>query len=151
MKDFLIRWAIHTISLIVVIAFVPGIYVDRWEVTVIASLLLGFLNTFLKPLIMILMFPLYILSLGLLTLVINGLMFYLASRMIKGFYVESLFSAFFGALLFSMISFLLNVFFRADKKVDIRFYHKRISADKDVIDVKSKSLDEDHPKRRIDL
>ena len=151
MKDFLIRWAIHTISLIVVIAFVPGIYVDRWEVTVIASLLLGFLNTFLKPLIMILMFPLYILSLGLLTLVINGLMFYLASRMIKGFYVESLFSAFFGALLFSMISFLLNVFFHADKKVDMRFYHKRFSADKDVIDVEAKSLDDDPPKRRIDL
>jgi len=150
MLDFLIRWVIHTISLIVVVAVIPGIYVDRWEITIVVSLILGFLNTFLKPLIIFLTLPLYILSLGFMTLIVNGFMFYLASEMIQGFYVENFFNAFLGALLFSVMSFLLNVFFNVGGKFRTRVYHKRFSTDNsDIIDVEGKSRDDDYPKRRI--
>jgi putative membrane protein len=150
--DFLVRWFIHTISLIAVVALIPGIYVDRWEVTLVTSLILGFLNSFLKPLILFFMFPLFVFSLGLVTFIVNGLMFYLASQMIKGFYVESFSHAFWGALLFSLISFFLNIFLTIDKKLDVRFYRKRFSMDDgDIIDVEGKRHDDNDqpPKRRI--
>lgn len=149
--DFLIRWAIHTVSLVMVVALIPGISVDRWEVMFVASLMLGFLNTFLKPLVIFFMLPLYIVTLGLITLVINGLMFFWASYMIKGFYVKDFFSAFLGAFLFSIISFLLNLLFSVDKKIDVRVHRRRFPFDKDedVIDVEGKEQDSDYPKRRI--
>jgi putative membrane protein len=110
MAAMLIKWLINTSALLLVTGIIPGIYVDKWQTAAVAALVLGLLNTFLRPLLLLLTLPFNILSLGILTLVINAALFYLASELVKGFHIADFSSAFFGALLFSIISFFLNLF-----------------------------------------
>ncbi len=115
MKGFLLRWLINTISLFAVVHIVPGISVDRSQTTVVAALVLGLLNAFLRPLIILLTLPVNILTLGFFTLLINGSLFYLASFLVKGFVIAGFWNAFLGALVFSIISFLLSLLITTDK------------------------------------
>jgi putative membrane protein len=109
MKRFLISWLINTTALLVVVHLVSGINIDRWQTTFIASLVLGLLNTFIRPVLILLTLPVNVLTLGIFTLFINGFMFYLAASLVKGFEVMNFGSAFLGALVFSIIAFLLNL------------------------------------------
>lgn len=109
MKGFLLKWLINAVSLVAVIHVVPGIRTDRWQTTVVAALALGLLNTFLRPLLMLLTLPVNIMTLGLFTLFVNGFIFYLAAWLVGGFVVAGFWSAFFGALVFSVISCLLGI------------------------------------------
>jgi putative membrane protein len=113
---FLMKWLINAISLVVVIHVVSGIRTDRWETTVVAALVLGLLNAFLRPLLMLLALPVNLLTLGLFTLVINGFIFNLASKLVSGFIVTGFWSAFIGALVFSIISCILSMLFKSEKK-----------------------------------
>ena len=122
MKSFLVRLIINTLALVIVVEIIPGINVDRWQTAILSALVLGLVNTFLRPLVMFFTLPLNILSLGLFTLVINGLMFYLASKLVPGFTVNSFWNAFWGALFFSMINFLLNLFVNPHREADVHFY-----------------------------
>ena len=141
MTALIIKWLINISALLLVTAFVPGIYVDKWQTAVIAALVLGLLNAFLRPLLILLTLPLNILSLGILTLVINAAMFYLASQLVKGFHIVNFTSAFFGALFFSISSFLLNLFVNpsVNAKVNVSGNTSRPKAGRnDVIDVEGK-------------
>lgn len=109
MKDFLLRWLINVISLLAVIHIVAGVSVDRWLTTVVAALVIGLLNAFIRPLLLILTLPVNVLTLGLFTLVINGFLFYLAAWLVRGFHVTGFWTAFVAALVFSIISWLLNL------------------------------------------
>ena len=151
MVGLLIRWIVNTVSLIVVVRLVPGIHVDRWEGAATAALVLGLLNAFLKPFVVLLTLPLQIISLGFFTLLINGVMLYLVSKIVEGFYIASFWSAFWGALIFSAISFLLNLFIEPGEKMNVRFYRKgRVySSHDDVVDVEGKSKDDEEPPRKI--
>ena len=146
MAGIFIRWLVNTFVLIIVVSTVPGIYVDRWETVAVAALTLGLLNAFLRPVVIFLTFPLQIFSLGFFTLVTNGLMFYLVSKLVEGFYVVSFWHAFFGALLFSVISFLLNLFINPDGRISVKVYQQhptKSSRRKNVIDVEGSSDDDD--------
>lgn len=150
---FIIRWIINTIALLVTVKVIPGIHVETWETTMVAALLLGLLNAFLKPMMILLMFPLFIVSLGFFTLIINAFLFYLVSKLVSGFYVVDFFSAFLGALFYSIISFFLSIFIDPERKMDVRFYRKyssrrRDKKNDDVIDVEGRA-DEDSPNNRI--
>ena len=152
MKGFLIRWIINTLTLVLVVGIVPGIHAESWEAVAVAALILGLLNAFLRPLIILFTLPLNIISLGFFTLLINGFMFYLVSKVVEGFYITSFGSAFWGALFFSIISFLLNLFINPQGQISIRFYQGRSfssSRDEDIIDVEGKSEDDQDHKRRI--
>lgn len=109
MKNFLIKLFVNLAALLIVIYVLGGVSVDSWRSVIIAALVLGLLNAFLRPAIILLTLPLNVLTLGSFTLVINGLMFYLTSKFVKGFNVINFWNAFWAALLFSVISFLLNV------------------------------------------
>lgn len=122
MKSFLIKWVINTVALVMVVKIIPGINVDRWQTAVFAALVLGLINTFLRPLVILFTLPLNILSLGLFTLVINGFLFYLVSKLVKGFTINSFWNAFWGALFFSIISFFLNLFFNPEGKISMHSY-----------------------------
>ncbi len=111
MKDILIKLAVNVASLLVVANLFSGIYVDRWQSAVVSALVLTLVNTFLRPVIILLTLPLNVFSLGLFTFVINGLMFYLVSDFVPGFYVDSFMWAFFGSLVFGAMNFLLNMTF----------------------------------------
>ena len=109
MISFLVKWLINIIALYVVIHTVAGITAAGSNVVIVAALIIGLLNAFLRPVLIILTLPLTVSTLGLFTLVINAFMFYLASKFVPGFTVVSFWSAFCAALLFSILSFVLNL------------------------------------------
>ena len=109
MKTLLLKWLVNTIALFVVVNVVAGISVERWQTMLVGALALGLLNAFFRPILLLLTLPVNVLTLGLFTLVINGLIFYLAAMLVKGFYVAGFWNAFVAALVFSIVSFLLNL------------------------------------------
>ncbi len=122
MKGFLIKWAVNIAALIAVVHIVPGIYVDRLETVIVAALILGLINAFFKPFLILLTLPINILSLGLFTFVINGFMLYMASWLVRGFSIAGFWNAFWGALFFSIISFLLNIIISPKGRVEFRYF-----------------------------
>jgi putative membrane protein len=107
MKSFFQRWIITTVAVLVAAHIVPGIKYDNVAGLLVATLVLGLLNAFVRPIMMLLSFPLVILTLGFFILVINALLLYLVGQM-KSFHVESFWSALFGALIISVVSLVLN-------------------------------------------
>jgi putative membrane protein len=94
----------HTGDSFYPLGVVPGIQVSSFLAAVVVALVLGILNTLIKPVLLILTFPLTILTLGLWILCINTLLFIFAAKVVAGFAVSSLFAAFFGSLLVSIVS-----------------------------------------------
>ena len=112
MKKFIKSWAINTAAVLVAVYIVPGIhFTDNSLLTpLITSLVLGILNAFIRPILMLLALPLLIFSLGLFTLVINALLLYFVSFLLaRHFAIDSFWAAFLGALVISIVSFLLNL------------------------------------------
>src|SRR5215470_1819817 len=93
LKEFLERWGITTLAVLVAANIVPGIRYDHWQGLLVATLVLGLLNAFLRPLLLFLSLPLLFVTLGLFTLVINALLLYLVGQM-KYFHVDSFGAAF---------------------------------------------------------
>src|SRR3989344_8363329 len=96
----LLRWLISALSVIVTAYVVPGVRVANFWTALIAALILGLINALIRPLVLLLTLPVNIVTLGLFTLVINALMFWLASSLVKGFDVANFTAAFLGALVF---------------------------------------------------
>jgi len=106
---FLQSWVINTLAVLVAVALLPNhITYTRWTDLFIASLLLGILNAFVRPILMFLALPLLIFTLGLFTLVINALLLYLVGQT-PFFHVDTFRFAFVGALIISVVSIALNV------------------------------------------
>ena len=112
MRHFLFRWAITTVAVMVAAAVIRGIHYDSVGALIGAALLLGILNAFLRPVLLLLMAPLIILTLGIFIFVVNGLMLLLVNEFISGFHVDGFGSAFWGAILISIVSWILSAFFR---------------------------------------
>ena len=108
MVYILSRLIINAAALLVVVNIIPGINIPSWGTLLAAVIVIGLLNAFLKPLLVLFTLPINILTLGLFTLFINAFIFYLTSELIKEFRVNGFWEAFFGALVFSIISVLLN-------------------------------------------
>lgn len=104
---WLIRWILNVIGIVFTASVIEG-----FDVTVLAaivgSILLGFVNATIRPLILLITLPINMLTLGLFTLVINGLMLWLVSVFIKGFDVVNFGAAFIAALLITVISSLIS-------------------------------------------
>jgi putative membrane protein len=108
----ILKWVLNSFALFFVMKLVPGIQIDRFSDLLVATLVLGLLNAFLRPLVILFTLPVTILTLGLFTLVINGVMFYLAAQLVSGFHVTGFGAAFLAALLFSLFSSVLNMVFQ---------------------------------------
>ena len=87
---------------------VPGVRVANLWSALVAALIIGLVNALIRPLILLLTLPVNILTLGLFTLVVNALMFWLASSIAKGFDVANFKAAFLGALVFWLVSWIVN-------------------------------------------
>ena len=108
-KLFIQRWIISTVAVLVATYIVPGIKYGNWKDLLVATLVLGLLNVFLRPILMLLSLPLLIFTLGLFTIVINALLLLLVSALLGNhFTVDGFWSAFWGALVISIVSMLLN-------------------------------------------
>ena len=112
MKKFLQSWAINTLAVLVAVYMVPGIrFKDEslWT-PFVTSLVLGILNAFIRPILMLFALPLLIFTLGLFRLVINALLLYFVSFLMgRYFVVDDFWAAFLGALVISIVSVLLNL------------------------------------------
>jgi putative membrane protein len=118
MTRFFIRWIINAVALYAAILLVDGIELtttlnDQWIAVFLLALVFGLLNALVRPLLMVMACPLIVLTLGLGTLLINTLLFYLTGWIGRqfgwGFTVDSFLAAFLGALVVSVISFVLNL------------------------------------------
>lgn len=108
-------------------ALVPGISVDGTGASIGAALLLGILNAFIRPVLLMLSAPLILLTLGLFILVINALMLWWVPTFIPGFRVEGFGSAFWGAIIVGLVSWFLSAFFRgSDGRVHVLTHHTQI-------------------------
>ncbi len=107
----LLHWLILTISVFAVSQFVAGIHVASFTTALIVGAVLTFINLIIKPLITVLTIPLNILTLGLFSLVVNGIFFWLVSRVISGFEVKTFTAAVIGALVVSVLNWIGNIIF----------------------------------------
>lgn len=108
-KTLLLKWLINTAALLIVAKTIKGVTVtapgiDGLLILAAAAAVIGLINTFIKPLIILLTLPINVISFGLFTLVINGVIFLITGLLVKGFEVTSFWGAIIGALLFSLIS-----------------------------------------------
>ena len=108
MSGVLIRWLILTAAILAAAYLVDGIVVKGFWAAFFAAAVLGLLNVFFKPLLILLTLPVNILTLGLFTLVINAALLKLASALIPGFDVHGFWPAVLGAVIVSVVSWLLN-------------------------------------------
>jgi len=106
----LLRWLILTVAIIVASYLLEGIHISGFFSAFFAAAILGILNALFRPILIILTLPINILSLGLFTFVINALMLMMVSGIISGFEVHGFWTAVFGSLIISVISWLLNSF-----------------------------------------
>lgn len=110
MNGIIIRWLTLTAAIVFTSYLLDGIHVSGFLSALLAAAMLGILNAFFRPIALLLTLPINILSLGFFTFVINALMLKMASGIITGFDVIGFWSAIFGSLLISAISWLLNSF-----------------------------------------
>lgn len=122
MRGVLLRWVVLTAAVLAASWLLEGIRVDGLVSAVLAAAVLGLLNAFLRPLIILLTLPLNIVTLGLFTFLINALMLKIASELIPGFTVFGFWTAVFGALIIGLVSWVLNGFIGGQGKVDRSAY-----------------------------
>ena len=127
MRHFVFRWAITTAAVMVASSIIHGIRYDSVASLIGAALLLGIFNAFLRPILLILSAPLILLTLGLFILVVNGLMLLSVPSIVIGFHVDTFASAFWGAIVISIVSWILSAFFRgSDGRVHVLTHHTQI-------------------------
>lgn len=110
MPGLLLRWVLNAVALWLTSVLIRGIVVEGVFPLFVAALVLGALNTFLRPLLLVATLPINLLTLGLFTFVINGLMLWMTGSIVPGFRVTGFWSAVGGALLLSLISLALTAF-----------------------------------------
>ena len=108
MMNLLIAWLVNTVSLIAVAYLMPSIKVDTFVTALIAALVLGLVNAIIRPVLVLLTLPVTLLTLGLFIFVINGLLFWAVGSFVKGFVVDGFWAGFLGAIVYSLISWLLS-------------------------------------------
>lgn len=103
-----LTWLINAAALLAVPYLMHSVDVTSIGAALVAALLLGLVNTLIRPVLLLLTLPVTVVSLGLFIFVINGLMFWLVAQLVDGFHVDSFWSAIGGALLYSVISWSLS-------------------------------------------
>ncbi len=103
----LLHLFLHTLAVLIASYIIPGVTVRGWFTALVVAVVLGILNTFLKPILLFLTLPVTVLTLGLFALVVNTALILLAAWIVPGFFIASFFTAF----LFGIVLFFINAFF----------------------------------------
>jgi putative membrane protein len=111
----LLGWAINAVALFLLPYLVPAVQIRTFGTALIVALVIGLLNTFIRPVLFVLTLPITVLTLGLFTLVLNGLMFWIAARFIDGFDVGGFWWAVLAALIYSIISWGISSLLMGEK------------------------------------
>lgn len=112
MTRIFLKWMLNCFALFFVMKLVTGIHIDQFTSLLMATIVIGLLNSFLRPILILLTLPVTMMTLGLFTLVINGVIFYLSAHLVNGFRVDNFGVALLASILFSIFSFILNMIFR---------------------------------------
>jgi putative membrane protein len=128
MSPFIIRWLCTTLA-VAAAAWVTGIHYSSPAWLFVVALLLGFVNAFVRPVLLLLSLPFIVVTLGAFILIVNTLLFWLVSGLVPGFEVGGFWQAFFAALIVSFVNWILSLFFRtSDGRVHIITHHGREKA-----------------------
>jgi putative membrane protein len=111
----LVTWLINAVALMALPYLMHSVSVSNFTTALIAALVLGLVNTLIRPILVILTLPVTVISLGLFILVINAALFWLVARYVDGFAVAGFGSAFIAAILYSIISWALSALLLKDK------------------------------------
>lgn len=120
LSDFLIHWAIMSLSLWVASYIFNGIKFENRSSLLISALLLGFVNAVLRPILFILTLPLTLVTLGLFALVINALMIMLVAKLVNGFKLSGFWTAFFVGIFIALFGLFIELFLPSQGVVLIR-------------------------------
>lgn len=104
--DIIINLLIKSLAVFIAAYLIPGINIESFFTAVVVAVVLGIINTLIKPIIIILTLPINVMTLGIFTLVINGLLIILTAKLVPGFSV----SGFWTAISFSIVLFIVNWF-----------------------------------------
>lgn len=107
----LLHWFLSALAIVIAAYILPGVTLSGFFPALVAAVIIGLINTFIKPVLILLTLPINILTLGLFTLVINALLVQLASAIVPGFFVSN----FLWALLFSIVLFFINAVLLPEK------------------------------------
>ena len=116
MGGLIIRFVVMTVAVLIAGSVIPGFRIDSPLDAFIAAVILSLLNSFVRPILVLLTLPINLLTLGLFTLVINGLLVAATAAFVKGFSIDGFGSAFLGALVVSIVATLLNLLVGDKKK-----------------------------------
>ncbi len=125
MRALLIRFLVTGVAVFLAITIVPGIDAQSLSAGLAAILLLSLLNTAVRPVLYLFSLPLIILSLGLFMVIINALLLQLVGWLVKGFVVEGFWASVWGALLISIVSFILNLWINEQGSVELVIHRSR--------------------------
>jgi putative membrane protein len=125
MSGLLLRWLILTASILFASYIIDGIHVSGFFSAFFAAVILGVLNAFFRPIVILFTLPINIMTFGLFTFVINALMLKMASGVIAGFEVRGFWSAVFGALIITVVNSLLTSFVNEKGRVEYIDLHRR--------------------------
>ncbi len=109
MQGWVLRWLLNILAIILTAVLLSGFELTLWG-ALVGSVFLGIINAIIRPILIILTLPLNVLSLGLFTFVINGLMLWLTSITIKGFDIHGFGWAILSAVVLSIISLVISFF-----------------------------------------
>src|SRR3989338_2572397 len=106
----IIHWVIAAVAILITAYILPGVAIDGFVAALVVAVILGIINAFIRPLLVVLTLPITILTLGLFVLVINGLLVMLAAAIVPGFAVASFWSAFVFGIVLALVSAVLHSF-----------------------------------------
>ena len=104
----LVSWLLSAGALLLVTYLYSGVQVQSFTSAMIAALVIGLLNTIIRPILVVLTLPVTIITVGLFLFVVNGLMFWMASGMLGGFHVTGFGAAMLGALIYSVLGLAVD-------------------------------------------
>ena len=104
----LIKWLLSALALLAVAYLYSGVQVTTYSSALLAAAVIGLLNMFVRPVLVVLTLPVTIVTLGLFLFVINALLFWAASGLLSGFHVNSFFAALVGSLIYSLLGVLIE-------------------------------------------
>jgi len=106
--QLILRWLISALALLALPYVMSGIEVKSFYIALIVAVVLGLINAVVRPVLILLTLPVTVLTLGLFILVINALLFWFVASFVDGFQVSGFWAAFFGAILYSLITWAAN-------------------------------------------
>jgi putative membrane protein len=120
----ILRWIINAAALFVLPYLFSSIEVKDFYVALVVALLLGLINAVIRPILILLTLPVTILTLGLFILVINALLFWFVASFVEGFHVGGFWSAFWGAIAYSLVSWAASALILGEPAREVRIDHQ---------------------------